>query len=48
MGTWELVLICLGLSFDIYAVTACEGATLEKLQNISDTTLRLWPELLKI
>ena len=32
MGTWELVLICLGLSFDIYAVAACEGATLEKIR----------------
>ncbi|MFJ5426908.1 TetR/AcrR family transcriptional regulator, partial [Enterobacter sp. CER55] len=29
-------------------ISAREGATLEKLQNISDTTLRLWPELLKI
>jgi len=30
------------------SISAREGATLEKLQNISDTTLRLWPELLKI
>ena len=30
------------------SISAREGATLEKLQHISDTTLRLWPELLKI
>jgi hypothetical protein len=30
------------------SISAREGATLEKLQHISETTLRLWPELLKI
>lgn len=30
------------------SISAREGATLEKLQNICETTLRLWPELLKI
>ena len=29
------------------SISAREGATLEKLQNITATTLRLWPELLK-
>ena len=29
------------------SISAREGATLEKLQNITETTLRLWPELLK-
>lgn len=29
------------------SISAREGATLEKLQSITQTTLRLWPELLK-
>jgi AcrR family transcriptional regulator len=36
------------LYFAGMSISAREGATLEKLQNISETTLRLWPELLKI
>ncbi len=30
------------------SISAREGATLEKLQGITQTTLRLWPELLKL
>lgn len=30
------------------SISAREGATLEKLQTITATTLKLWPELLKI
>jgi hypothetical protein len=30
------------------SISAREGASLDKLQSISQTTLRLWPELLKI
>ena len=30
------------------SISAREGATLEKLQGITHTTLRLWPELLKL
>ncbi|MNP05107.1 HTH-type transcriptional repressor ComR [compost metagenome] len=30
------------------SISAREGASLEKLQSISRTTLRLWPELLKL
>ncbi|MGS6380450.1 TetR/AcrR family transcriptional regulator, partial [Enterobacter hormaechei] len=30
------------------SISAREGATLEKLQGITQTTVRLWPELLKL
>jgi hypothetical protein len=30
------------------SISAREGASLEKLQSITHTTLRLWPELLKV
>ena len=34
MGFLEVILVCLGISFDVLAVSVCQGAVLQKIDKL--------------